>query len=187
VQALYDSELTLPPQVSTENGIIHYHDGRNAPSDPSKTKPLWTLQAHDSAVNSFDINPIIPGFLVTGSADKQVKLWNITDSGPSMVVSRDLGVGRVFSTTFAPDQEVGFRLAIAGSEGDVKVWDTSTNAAVRRIFGGRVGAEWKDGEVQERILGVEDSSDESSDDGEEGEEGGDWEDEDEDEDEDMAG
>lgn len=167
-------------QVSTENGIIHYHDGRNAPSDPSKTKPLWTLQAHDSAVNTFDINPIIPGFLVTGSADKQTKLWNITDSGPSMVVSRDLGVGRVFSTTFAPDKEVGFRLAVAGSEGDVKVWDTSTNAAVRRIFSGRVGADWKEGEVEERLMGVDESSDESSEDGEEGDAPDGWEDEDED-------
>ena len=174
--------------MSTENGIIHYHDGRNAPSDPSKTKPLWTLQAHDSAVNTFDINPIIPGYLVTGSADKQVKLWNITEAGPSMVVSRDLGVGRVFSTTFAPDKEVGFRLAVAGSEGDVKVWDTSTNAAVRRIFAGRIGADWKgeDGEVKERFVGVEESSDDESSDGEEqdGEDGPDgWENDDDDDDE----
>jgi periodic tryptophan protein 1 len=109
-----------------------------------------------------------------------------------MVISRDLDVGRVFSTTFAPDKEVGFRLAVAGSEGDVKVWDTSTNAAVRRIFAGRVGADWKgeEGEVKERFVGVEESSEDESSEGEEqdGEEGADgWEDEDEDEDDEMQG
>ena len=55
-----------------------------------------------------------------------------------MVVSRDLGVGKVFSTTFAPDQEVGFRLAVAGSKGAVQIWDTSTNAAVRAAFANKV-------------------------------------------------
>lgn len=124
---------------------------------------------------------------MTGSTDKQVKLWNITEAGPSMVVSRDLGVGRVFATNFAPDKEVGFRLAVAGSEGDVRVWDTSTNGAVRRIFGERVGANDGEGEVKERFVGVEESSDESSDDGQEGDgEGEGWEDDD-DEDEDMEG
>jgi periodic tryptophan protein 1 len=150
--------------VSTENGIIHYHDARNAPSDPSKTKPVWTLQAHDESVSSFDINPIIPGFLVTGSTDKEVKLWNIQASGPSMVVSRNLGVGKVFSTTFAPDNEVGFRLAVAGSKGDVQIWDTSTNAAVRRIFAERIKP--TDGPVVERLIQVVDQ-DSESDEGEE--------------------
>ena len=100
-------------QVSTESGIIHYHDARNAPADPSGSKPVWILQAHDESVSAFDINPIIPGFLATGSTDKTVKLWNVTENGPSMVVSRDLGVGKVFSTSFAPDKEVGFKIGRA--------------------------------------------------------------------------
>ncbi|KAF2750633.1 periodic tryptophan protein-like protein [Sporormia fimetaria CBS 119925] len=151
--------------VSTENGIIHYHDARNAPADPSGSKPVWILQAHDESVSSFDINPVIPGFLVTGSTDKQVKLWNVQESGPSMVVSRDLGVGRVFSTTFAPDQEVGFRLAVAGSKGAVQIWDTSTNAAVRAAFASKVPQIKGDG--KERLVGLEESDTDS--DSEEGE------------------
>ncbi len=63
-----------------------------------------------------------PGFMATGSTDKQVKLWNIQASGPSMVVSQDLDVGKVFSTSFTPDEEVGFRLAVAGSKGAVQIW-----------------------------------------------------------------
>lgn len=144
--------------VSTENGIIHYHDVRNAPSNPSASKPVWTLQAHDESVSSFDINPIIPGFMATGSTDRTVKLWNIQPSGPSMVVSRNLEVGKVFSTVFAPDEEVGFRLAVAGSKGSVQIWDTSTNPAIRKAFAHRVKP--VDGEVKERLVGVtEDSSD----------------------------
>lgn len=145
--------------------MIHYHDARNAPADPSASKPVWILQAHDESVSSFGINPVIPGFLVTGSTDKQVKLWNVQESGPSMVVSRDLGVGKVFSTTFAPDQEVGFRLAVAGSKGAVQIWDTSTNAAVRSAFANKVPQIKGDG--KERLVGLEESDTDS--DSEEGE------------------
>ena len=157
--------------VSTENGVIHYHDVRNAPATPAASKPVWILQAHDESVSSFDINPVIPGFMATGSTDKQVKLWNIQPSGPTMVVSRDLDVGKVFSTVFAPDEEVGFRLAVAGSKGTAMVWDTSTNPGVRRAFADKVRP--VDGVVEERLVGVEDdSSDDSEDEGEgEGEAG----------------
>jgi periodic tryptophan protein 1 len=168
--------------ISTENGIIHYHDVRNAPSNPAASKPVWTLQAHDESVASFDINPIIPGFMATGSTDRTVKLWNIQPSGPTMVVSRNLEVGKVFSTVFAPDEEVGFRLAVAGSKGAVQIWDTSTNLAIRKAFAHRVKP--VEGEVKERLVGVEeDSSEDEDDDGpEEPDEGkgGGWESMDED-------
>ncbi|KAK8229741.1 WD40-repeat-containing domain protein [Phyllosticta capitalensis] len=153
--------------ISTENGVIHYHDARLAPSNPSQSKPIWTLQAHDESISSFDINPVIPGYIATGSTDKEVKLWNVQANGPSMIVSRNLGVGKVFSTTFAPDREVGFRLAVAGSKGSVQVWDTSTNAAIRRAFADRVGPVANEGEVKERLVGVDESASES--DSEEGE------------------
>jgi len=148
--------------VSTENGVLHFHDLRKAPSNPSATKAVWTLQAHDESVSSFDINPIIPGFMATGSSDRTVKLWNIQSSGPTMVVSRNLEVGKVFSTVFGPDEEVGFRLAVAGSKGNVQIWDTSTNSAVRKAFGQRVAP--SDGKVEERLVGVNNDSDESEDD-----------------------
>ncbi|KAL8830007.1 MAG: hypothetical protein Q9170_005930 [Blastenia crenularia] len=149
--------------VTTENGMIHYHDMRDAPSSPEASKPVWTLQAHGESVSSFDINPTIPGFLATGSTDKEVKLWNIQPTGPSMVVSRNLGVGKVFTTRFAPDSEVAFRLAVAGSKGSMQIWDTSTNAAIRSAFANRIGA--TEGEVKERLVGVEEDSSDSEDEG----------------------
>ncbi|KAI2638080.1 WD40 repeat-like protein [Xylaria nigripes] len=152
--------------VSTESGIIHYFDIRNIPSSPSASKPVWTLQAHDESLSSFDINSHVPGFMATGSTDKTVKLWNIQPSGPAMVVSRNLDVGRVFSTNFAPDAEVAFRLAVAGSKGTMHVWDTSTNAAVRQAFAHKIATKPTD-HVEERLVGVaaDDSSEEDHSDG----------------------
>ncbi|KAG5962491.1 hypothetical protein E4U13_006466 [Claviceps humidiphila] len=148
--------------VSTENGCIHYHDVRNAPSNPTATKSVWTLQAHDESVSSFDINRIIPGFMATGSTDKTVKLWNIQPTGPSMVVSRNLDVGKVFATTFAPDAEVGFRLAVAGSNGNMQVWDTSTNAAIRQVFAQKVPIPSGGDVVEDRLIRVAEFEESSS-------------------------
>ncbi|KAI0146521.1 WD40-repeat-containing domain protein [Pestalotiopsis sp. NC0098] len=164
--------------VSTENGIIHYHDIRNIPSNPAASKPVWTLQAHDESLSSFDINSHIPGFMVTGSTDKTVKLWNIQPTGPAVVVSRNLDVGKVFSTTFAPDAEVAFRLAVAGSKGTMHVWDTSTNFSVRKAFAHKMTGEPSSG-VEDRLVGVaEDDTDSDSDEGDDDEEDGDSMDED---------
>ena len=150
--------------VTTENGIIHCIDIRNPPKVPEASRALWTLQAHEESIASFDVNPVIPGFLVTGSSDKIVKLWNIQPTGPGMVVSRNVGVGKVFTTKFAPDSEVSFRLAIAGSKGAMQIWDTSTNAAVRRAFASRMASH--DGESkEERIVGIEEDSSDSEDSG----------------------
>ena len=152
--------------VSTENGIIHYFDARNATKDPAVSKSVWKLQAHDESVSSFDLNPVIPGYMATGSTDKTVKLWNISAEGPSLVVSRDFDVGKVFSTTFGPDPEVAFRLAVAGSKGTVSVWDTSTNAGVRKFFAQKVPTKATEEEVEDKLVGVNDVEDSSSEDGE---------------------
>lgn len=149
--------------VTTENGVIHYNDIRAAPATPAKSTPIWTLQAHDQSIAAFDVNPVIPGFLATGSTDKEVKLWNVQPSGPSMVTSRNLDIGKVFTTKFSPDPEVAFRLAVAGSKGSMQVWDTSTNAAVRRAFGNRVPLSKENG--HERLVGLEEDSSDSEQEG----------------------
>lgn len=152
----HDSNLFY---VTTENGLIHYHDNRTAPSSPEASKPVWKLQAHDQSISSFDVNPAIPGFFATGSTDKDVKLWNVQANGPSLVVSRNLGVGKIFSVKFAPDPEVAFRLAVAGSKGVIQVWDTSTNAAVRRIFASKLAP--IEGDTPDRTITIKDDSSDS--------------------------
>ncbi|OAL23080.1 hypothetical protein AYO20_11071 [Fonsecaea nubica] len=153
--------------ITTEAGTVHYFDARTVPTSHDKpSKPVWTLQAHDGPVSAFDISPSVPGLLVTGSEDKMVKIWNVENNKPAMVISRNLDVGRIFSAQFAPDPEVAFRLSVAGSKGRLQVWDISTNPSVRKVFAGRVQLPETDG--KERLVGANLSDDESED--EEGEE-----------------
>ena len=173
--------------ASTENGILHCFDARTIPSKPEASRPVWRLQAHEKSLSALAVNPVVPGFIATGSTDRSVKLWSVPDNagtegigGPSLVASRDLGVGKVFAAHFAPDDAVAFRLAVGGSKGAVQVWDTSTNKAVREAFATRVklpAARAGDAEGKERLVGVlEDNEleDEEAEDEENGGEGG-WE------------
>ena len=157
--------------VTTEAGTVHYFDARKVPtSHESPSKPVWTLQAHDSPVSAFDINPSIPGLLATGSDDKKVKLWNVKDNIPGLVVTRNLEVGRIFSAQFAPDPEVAFRLSVAGSKGQLQVWDISTNPTVRTTFAHRVKLPETSG--KERLIGVNQDSEDEDDEDEAGDEEG---------------
>ncbi|CAO3699043.1 unnamed protein product [Rhizopus stolonifer] len=117
--------------VALENGVIHYFDFRQAHNGKGG-KALFTLQAHDEAVSAFDINPLVPGCIATGSNDKFIKIWNTADNKPSMVTSRNFELGRIFSAQFCPDSP--FQLAMAGSNGKMHVWDMSSNAGVRQAF-----------------------------------------------------
>lgn len=138
--------------VSTENGVLHCFDTRTLPASPEQSKATWRLQAHEKSLSSFTLNPVVPGMFATGSTDRMVKLWSVDEKGPSMVVSRDLGVGKVFTTNFAPDDEIAFRLAVAGSKGAVQVWDTSTNKAVREAFATRVALPAQTSEKERMVV-----------------------------------
>lgn len=157
--------------VSTEAGVVHFHDSRSVSPSPAASNPVWKLQAHDKAVSTFDVSPVIPGFFATGSVDKTVKLWNMRSSsgGPAMVVSRQPGIGEIFSTRFAPDAEVGFRLAVAGSKGVVTVWDTSTNLGVRTAFCEGMALNPIAGGAEDRVVCLNGSSSGSEDEESEGE------------------
>ena len=154
--------------VSTEHGRIHKFDARN------EAKSIWTLQAHDSEVTSFDVNDFIDGYMITGSTDKTIKLWNLSQSkGPSMILSRDLDVGKVFSVSFGPDKEILGHVIAAGSNGKVKVWDTMTNKTLREAIGKQKLIDLKlnvENNKREKIAGVNED-DEDDEDDEQGEEG----------------
>ncbi|KAL9060185.1 MAG: hypothetical protein Q9162_000799 [Coniocarpon cinnabarinum] len=168
--------------VSTESGILHYFDARQASTATKTASPVWRLQAHDSSLTSFSLNSSVKGYFATGSDDKTVKLWNAQNSsnaskGPALITSREIDVGKVFSVNFAPDEVVAYRLAVAGSKGSLKVWDTSTNKAVRAALENQLlaGVNGASGNLKERIIGIEegmddeetdDSSEEEDEDGE---------------------
>ncbi|BGP30191.1 rRNA-processing protein [Rhodotorula toruloides] len=138
--------------VSMENGCVQAFDSRmlavaKEPSSVQRGKSLWTLAAHDSSVSSLDINPLVKGCIVTGGTDNMVKVWNVDEQAGgkrniSLVTARDLGVGKVFSASFCPDDPT--TLAVAGSKANLQIWDTATNPGVRSVFGDRLRALGKD-------------------------------------------
>ncbi|KAI0648970.1 transducin family protein/WD-40 repeat family protein [Trametes meyenii] len=129
--------------VSLENGLVLNFDARALPSDLSAPSPSrFTLQAHDGAVSALDVNPHVRGILATGGTDKIVKVWNVTEDQDlgkrqvSLVTSRDLGVGKVFSTAWSPDDPL--TLAAAGSKAKLQIWDVGANANARKVLGPKV-------------------------------------------------
>ena len=74
--------------ISTEDGIVVGHDVRSSPS-----KPLFSLQAHSTATCTMDFNPAIPNLLATGSDDKHLKWWDLSNSSqPKCLASDSSGV-----------------------------------------------------------------------------------------------
>ncbi|TBU62809.1 transducin family protein/WD-40 repeat family protein [Dichomitus squalens] len=155
--------------VSLENGLVLNFDARTLPSDLSSPSPArFTVSAHDGAVSALDVNPHVRGVIATGGTDKIVKVWNVAedqDSGKrqvSLVTSRDLGVGKVFSTAWSPDDPL--TLAAAGSKAKLQVWDIGANAGARKVLGsklaeaGRVLREKQSGGVVGVASDDEDSS-----------------------------
>lgn len=116
----------------TDSGNVYSYDIRQGEG----SKPLWTLNAHDAGISTLNVNPFIPNLLATGAmGEKTVKLWKCSESGPSMVLSRDFGVGNVLSTSFAPDLEVAGNIIIGGVNKGLKLWDVFTNRSIRKNFG----------------------------------------------------
>ncbi|XP_058087364.1 uncharacterized WD repeat-containing protein C17D11.16-like [Magnolia sinica] len=120
--------------VSLEDGTVQGFDIRAAASNSSSlSKPSFTLHAHDKAVCTISYNPSAANLLATGSTDKMVKLWDISNNQPSCVASKDPKAGAVFSVSFSEDNP--FLLAIGGSKGRLEVWDTLSDPGVVRRFG----------------------------------------------------
>ncbi|PWZ02733.1 WD40 repeat-like protein [Testicularia cyperi] len=137
--------------VSLEDGVVQSYDAR-VPG-----QAIWTLQAHDQACTSIDVSPHIPNCLLTSSSDRTIKLWNLTEpsepapgalgslgalgaGGPqrsiNLTLSRDLGIGKIFSARFSPNDPL--TLAAAGSQGQLHVFNALSNHAVRKTFADRL-------------------------------------------------
>nr|TKS12309.1 hypothetical protein D5086_0000064290 [Populus alba] len=120
--------------VSLEDGTVQGFDIRAAKSgSASDLKPSFTLHAHDKAVCTISYNPLTSNLLATGSTDKMVKLWDLSNNQPSCLVSKNPKAGAIFSVSFSEDNP--FLLAIGGSKGTLELWDTLSEAEVARRFG----------------------------------------------------
>ncbi|XP_020234337.1 uncharacterized WD repeat-containing protein C17D11.16 [Cajanus cajan] len=120
--------------VSLEDGIVKGFDIRTAHSDSSSDlSSTFTLHAHDKPVTSVSYNPSAPNLLATGSMDKTIKLWDLSNNQPSCVASKSPRVGAIFKVSFSEDNP--FLLAIGGSKGKLHVWDTLSDSGISRRYG----------------------------------------------------
>ncbi|CAI5527619.1 unnamed protein product [Closterium sp. Naga37s-1] len=133
--------------VSSEDGLICCHDTRAgssnasaAASTASSASPVssfpnavFTIHAHTKAACTVSWNPKAPNLLASGSTDKTVKLWDLTGNQARCLESSNPKLGAVFSVAFCADAP-GF-LAMGGSKGKLKVWDTRRVADVGQRFG----------------------------------------------------
>ncbi|KAI3828575.1 hypothetical protein L1987_02679 [Smallanthus sonchifolius] len=119
--------------ASLENGTVVGFDIRTATSNSSSDIKKFTIHAHDKAVCALSYNPLVPNLLATGSEDKMVKLWDLSNNQPSCIASQNRKAGAVFSLLFSEDSP--FLLALAGSKGKLELWDTLSDAGISKRYG----------------------------------------------------
>ncbi|CAG9461874.1 unnamed protein product [Pedinophyceae sp. YPF-701] len=118
--------------ASTEDGLVACYDARVGPGGGA----LFRLQAHDSACCSLSVNAALPGLVATAGTDKKVKLWDVRDDKPGLIVAEDLKCGAVFTAGFAASDPL--LLAAGGAKGLLSIWDVSTSAAVQKRYAGEI-------------------------------------------------
>lgn len=119
--------------VSQENGVVQGFDIRSGSSDASSSgRPVFTLHGHDKAVSSMSYNPRKPNLLATGSTDKTVKLWDLSNNQPSCLASKNPKAGSIFSIAFSEDNP--YLLAVGGHKGKLKIWDISSEPGMGDII-----------------------------------------------------
>ncbi|KAF5376526.1 hypothetical protein D9757_008305 [Collybiopsis confluens] len=130
--------------VSLENGLVLNFDVRTLSSStvPQPSPARFTLQAHTGPCSALDLNRNVRGCLVTGGEDKVVKVWNVTredgNDSVSLVTSRDLGIGKVFTASFSPEASSPLTVAAGGSKAVMQIWDIGVNRDARRVFGSKI-------------------------------------------------
>ncbi len=133
-----DAEVWSVAFLDTDNRFAAAsHDWKVAIWNTSATEPVHIIDAHNNAVQTvaYANTPRGP-LLVTGSADKSVKLWK----GDSFEAVRRYSGHRDFVSTLAirPD---GSSFASAGLDGNIRIWSAKSQSTLRRLYGhkGRVG------------------------------------------------
>jgi periodic tryptophan protein 1 len=99
--------------ASDESGYLYCYDiikGLN--------EPLWSIQAHSKPCQAIAVNPIIPGFIATGSPETTfpVKFWDISSGSPSLLFSETKELGPVFSLNFSTDDPYYLLVGAKGNE-----------------------------------------------------------------------
>lgn len=162
--AAWDPHTEHQFAIASEDGSVRCFDARK------EGAPLWTLMAHKKAASSLDYNPLAVGVLATGSADKTVKLWDVSGATPALLATKDMELGKVFSVKFSPDS--ASLLAAGGSKGKLGVWNTLEQEAMQERLPDAQAPLDEEGRVLGGAVAGMGALDVNSSDDEDGEEGG---------------
>lgn len=110
--------------ASTNTGHVYYTDVRQA-------KPVYSLSAHNTSTSCLALCPTVPELLLTASEDKTVKIWNVKENQPKLVVTKDMGLGGIMCVLPCPDSPFVFAI---GGEKNMKVLDIRQSSEVREYF-----------------------------------------------------
>ncbi|XP_031557007.1 periodic tryptophan protein 1 homolog [Actinia tenebrosa] len=114
--------------ASTDNGCVYCCDVRT-------DSPVFTINAHDSAIGGMSLSSQVPGCLLTASADNTIKVWDIKDDKPAFILSRDMKMGHIMNASCCPDSP--FVFALGGEKQGVQLFNIMESGPVRRHFEGR--------------------------------------------------
>ena len=115
--------------AGTDTGHLHYLDRR------MDDKVVFTLNAHSDSVTSvcFGTDPELTGLMMTSSADKLVKVWDISDNAPKKVMEKDMKLGTLYCAEACPDSSTGLVFAVGG-ETEMRVLNLKRNVTVCEYF-----------------------------------------------------
>jgi periodic tryptophan protein 1 len=119
--------------VSCEDGSVLKFDTRMG----SESKPVWTVRAHTKTCCGLSLctSSKAKGLLATGSLDKMVKLWDVSTDEPSLVVSKKLKTGPVFTAQFCSSEDSPL-LSVGGARGELMVWDVRSAEEIVKKYPG---------------------------------------------------
>lgn len=117
--------------AGTDKGNVMCFDARRS------VDHVWKLDAHSDSCTGLALSSMCPGYLVTVSTDKSVKIWDIMNNEPSLVLQRSPNIGQIYCTGMSPDS--AFTLACGGKHKSkpFKIMNTISSSAVQERFGSR--------------------------------------------------
>lgn len=127
-KVLWDHFNPFNFMVATEKGYVYMMDARN------DSKSIWTLSAHSEGVNGLSLSSQCPGLLITGSSDKTMKVWDISNNKPTCVIEHDPKVGMVHALDGCPDAPFVFAFGGDTPSHNMHVMDVRESAKVAEKF-----------------------------------------------------
>lgn len=125
---LWDKRATNAFFASTDSGVVYCMDSR-------ADAPVYSMKAHTDAVTGV-AQSVDHNCIVTVSADKSLKVWNIRDAEKASFVTEhpQIRVGRILSVAAHPERPFVFAIGGDAPSDNYRVVDISFLKAVRQSF-----------------------------------------------------